>query len=324
MFLKKRYSKKQIWALGMLLLLGALFFKNGFTCVAQAEKIFGVSEQKSIFLSDGGLVYETFSKAKSVEEFLKEQKIAISEYDMVHPRLEEKIYSGSRVIIQRAKKIIIKEGGKIEERYTLQKTIEQAIWEDDNIELDQDDITSPMRDSLVKDKMTIVITHVLIKEETKNLGIDFKTVSNEDDKLGWRIKKVTQKGEKGIKEVKYRVVYNDGKEIARKILESNVAKEPVNEIVTQGTYVKLGKAARGAGTWYAFKGGLFAASRTIARGSYAKVTNMDNGQSVIVQINDYGPQGAGRIIDLDKVAFAKLADLGVGVLNSVKVEQVLN
>ena len=87
--------------------------------------------------------------------------------------------------------------------------------------------------------------------------------------------------------------------------------------------MKLGKAAKGQGTWYAFKGGLFAASTTLPRGSYAKVTNTENGESVVVQINDYGPQGKGRIIDLDKVAFEKIASLGAGVIG-VKVEQVLN
>ena len=171
--------------------------------------------------------------------------------------------------------------------------------------------------------MVITVIHVLIKEEIKQESIDFKTISNEDDKLGWRIKKVTQKGEKGINEVKYKVVYYDGKEISRKILEQNKTKDPTPEIITQGTYMKLGKAAKGQGTWYAFKGGLFAASTTLPRGSYAKVTNTENGESVVVQINDYGPQGKGRIIDLDKVAFEKIASLGAGVIG-VKVEQVLN
>ena len=58
-------------------------------------------------------------------------------------------------------------------------------------------------------------------------------------------------------------------------------------------------------------------------GSYAKVTNTANGKSVIVQINDRGPFGPGRIIDLDKVAFAKIASIGAGVIG-VKVEEVLN
>ena len=281
------------------------------------------SDQKEIELSDSKMVFDLISKAKTVGDFLNEQKIILGENDLILPDKNEKLFSGTHVIILRAKKITIKEADKTTQAFTLLDTVEQAVSENKNIKLSDDDITNPPRQSLIKDGMSIAVIHVVIKEETKNQDIDFKTISNEDDKLGWRIKKVTQKGIKGIREIKYKVVYHDNKEISRKVLESNVVKEPTEEIVTQGTYMKLGKANEGQGTWYAFKGGLFAASTTLPRGAYAKVTNTENGESVVVQINDYGPQGKGRIIDLDKVAFEKIASLGAGVIG-VKVEQVLN
>lgn len=305
----------------IIFLLFFIFVVTPFYSVA-AEREFN-SQQKNIKLQDNGLMFEIVSNVQTVEDFLNEQKIDLGSNDVILPEKNEKIFSGTRIIILRAKKITIKEAKKTFETYTLQNTVEQAIWENKDIAFSEDDIAKPARNVLLTDKMIITVTHVLIKEETKQEGIDFKTISNEDDKLGWRIKKVTQKGEKGINEVKYKVVYYDGKEISRKVLEKNKIKDPTTEIVTQGTYMKTGKAKTGQGTWYAFKGGLFAASTTLPRGSYAKVTNTENGKSVIVQINDYGPQGKGRIIDLDKVAFEKIASLGAGVIG-VKVEQVLN
>ncbi|MCX6765464.1 MAG: septal ring lytic transglycosylase RlpA family protein [Candidatus Moranbacteria bacterium] len=94
-------------------------------------------------------------------------------------------------------------------------------------------------------------------------------------------------------------------------------------MVVQGTYVKVGKSHTGTATWYSFRGGLFAASPWLPIGSYARVTNKENGKQIIVKINDRGPFGDGRIIDLDKVAFAKIAPLGQGVI-SVKVEEIIN
>ena len=281
------------------------------------------SDQKEIVLRDGNIVFELKSKAKTVEDFLNEQKITLKENDLIIPGRNEKIFSGAHIIIIHAKNVTIKEADKKTQTYSLSDTVEQAVWENKNIKLSDDDITTPSRQTLIKNGMEITVIHVVIKEETKKQDIDFKTISNEDDKLGWRIKKVTQKGIKGTREIKYKVVYHDNKEISRKVLESNIVKDPTDEIVTQGTYMKLGKANKGQGTWYAFKGGLFAASTTLPRGAYAKVTNTENGESVVVQINDYGPQGKGRIIDLDKVAFEKIASLGAGVIG-VKVEQVLN
>lgn len=313
----KLSSKKR----NIIFLLFFIFVATPF-CSQAAEREF-VSQQKNIKLEDNGLMFEIVSGVQTVGDFLDEQKIHLGSNDVVLPGKNEKIFSGTRIIILRAKKITIKEAKKTFETYTFQNTVEQAIWENKDINFSEDDIAKPARNVLLKDEMIITVIHVLIKEETKQESIDFKTVSNEDDKLGWRIKKVTQKGEKGINEVRYKVVYYDGKEISRKILEKNKIKDPVDEIATQGTYMKTGKAKIGQGTWYAFKGGLFAASTTLPRGSYAKVTNTENGKSVVVQINDYGPQGKGRIIDLDKVAFAKIASLGAGVIG-VKVEQILN
>ena len=102
-----------------------------------------------------------------------------------------------------------------------------------------------------------------------------------------------------------------------------MTKEPTKEIVTQGTYVKIGKSHRGAASWYAWTGTMAAANPWLPMGSYVRVTNMDNGKSVIVKINDRGPFVPGRIIDPDKVAFQKIASIGAGVIN-VKMEEITN
>ena len=122
-------------------------------------------------------------------------------------------------------------------------------------------------------------------------------------------------------EVNYKITYKDGKEISRVALSKTIAREPIPEIITQGTYIKFGKTHSGLGTWYAWKGGLYAASPWLPMGSYVKVTNRANGKSVIVEINDRGPLGKNRIIDLDKVAFEKIASIGAGIID-IKVEEI--
>ncbi len=93
--------------------------------------------------------------------------------------------------------------------------------------------------------------------------------------------------------------------------------------------------ARGLASWYGRKfhgkptssGELYdmyamtAAHRTLPIPSYARVTNIANGRSVIVRINDRGPFHPDRIIDLSYVAAYKLGLLGnVGM---VEVERIL-
>ncbi len=63
-----------------------------------------------------------------------------------------------------------------------------------------------------------------------------------------------------------------------------------------------------------------AAHPTLPLPSYARVTNLENGKSVVVRVNDRGPFHPGRIIDLSYTAAYKL-DILKGV-TSVEVESV--
>lgn len=78
----------------------------------------------------------------------------------------------------------------------------------------------------------------------------------------------------------------------------------------------------GKASWYAYKGGNFAASPDFPKGSMLRVFNTDNDKFVDVKINDFGPERnlhPDRVIDLDKIAFSKIASLGAGIIN-VRVE----
>jgi len=96
-----------------------------------------------------------------------------------------------------------------------------------------------------------------------------------------------------------------------------------------------GYRAEGAASWYgdAFHGRLTAngevydmthltaAHPTMPLPSYARVTNLENGSSVIVRVNDRGPFEKGRVIDLSKRA-AQLLDYADSGVAPVRVEYV--
>lgn len=64
-----------------------------------------------------------------------------------------------------------------------------------------------------------------------------------------------------------------------------------------------------------------AAHRTLPLGSQVRVTNIGNGKSVVVRINDRGPSVRGRIIDLSRSAFASIGDPAAGLLH-VRIEVI--
>jgi len=84
----------------------------------------------------------------------------------------------------------------------------------------------------------------------------------------------------------------------------------------------------GTASWYDYKLGnkqwsidhATAASRDLPRYTHWKVTNLANGKSVVVYINDFGPEAwTGREIDLSSYAFSQIGSLKSGLIE-VKIE----
>ncbi len=84
------------------------------------------------------------------------------------------------------------------------------------------------------------------------------------------------------------------------------------------SHMTVGKAS-----WYNYKGGLFAASPNFPKGARLRVFNLDNPSKFVdVVVNDYGPDRnlhPDRVVDLDKVAFKRIAPTSQGMVR-VRVE----
>lgn len=115
------------------------------------------------------------------------------------------------------------------------------------------------------------------------------------------------------------------------IVEPTITDEPRSPIGNRSPYTVLGKqyrvmdrvdgyVERGTASYYGakFHGrrtsnqevydmyAFTAAHKSLPLPSFARVTNLDNGQSVVVRVNDRGPFHEGRVIDLSYAAAVKL------------------
>lgn len=59
---------------------------------------------------------------------------------------------------------------------------------------------------------------------------------------------------------------------------------------------------------------LTAAHKTLPFGTKVKITNKNNGKSVIVEVNDRGPFIKSRVFDLSKAAFAEIGNINQGIM----------
>lgn len=301
-----------------LILLG---WKAGAFWIFKKEPL-NFSGEKMLSINDNGFQFLVNAKAGTVGELFGQTNVEIGQKDVVFPPQDAKLMPGMKIVITRALPVTIEADGRDWEHFTFKHTIDDVLREA-GITLSHLDKTSPNKDSGVEKNMQIMVTRINVEEVTKTEPIEFETVEKEDKKLRWRKKKIEQAGENGTKEVVYEITYKNGEQVSKEKLSSTIIEKPTVEIVRIGTKVEVGKSKVGIASWYAYTGTMACASRMFPRGTWLRVTNRENGKQVFVQVNDYGPQrGTGKMIDLDSVAFKKIAPLGKGVIE-VKAEEIL-
>ena len=125
---------------------------------------------------------------------------------------------------------------------------------------------------------------------------------------------MAREGVDGVMLERYRVRVVNGEVVARSLLERRVLREAVAATRLLGREAQGHGSQVGEASWYSFApgDGLTAAHPSLPFGTVVTVTNLENGQSVQVVINDRGPFG-GRVIDLSDEAFARIAPLSQGV-----------
>lgn len=159
-------------------------------------------ENVKITLANGYEMTVLTSKTK-VSDILADNGIILSEDEKVAPGLEEEITEGKTIAIT-SKSV---------------QEIQVAKISEEGVQVSIDDLL----------KNYAPITEKIIVEQ---VVIPFETVTKDSSSGSEETKnKVLQQGEDGIKEVTYKVKYQNDSEIERTVISENIIKEPVNKIV---------------------------------------------------------------------------------------------
>ncbi|MBD3300729.1 MAG: DUF348 domain-containing protein [Candidatus Moranbacteria bacterium] len=278
-------------------------------------------KDKKVTLFFNQKVIHLITQQDKVVDLISELNIEINQEDYVFPNIEDRVKNNMVLVINKRNKYLVLDANEEIEHKTYSIKVKDVLQEI-GINLNSSDQVEPALEEILANGDEIVITRIETEEVVETEIIPFETVEKKDEDLDYGQVKVKQEGKNGKKEVKYSITYKNGEIENKEILETKIVLEPEEKIVVKGTKVRLGKAVKGTATWYAYTGTMACASRDYPKGTELKVTNLENGKSVVVVVNDYGPmEYTGHIIDLDKVAFAKIANLGQGVIR-VKIEKL--
>jgi uncharacterized protein YabE (DUF348 family) len=177
------------------------------------------------------------------------------------------------------------------------------------IVLRKDDRVQPALGTALANGAEIVVTRVDVRQSVQEEDVPYGTETVYSREYIEGSRHVRTAGVPGLIRATYEVRVENGQEVARKLVDRQVIRAPEDQVVVVGT--RPPQVQSGEASWYD-RSGLVAAHPSLPMGTDVTVTNLANGRSVTVVINDRGPFVSGRIIDLSDDAFGRIASLSSG------------
>jgi rare lipoprotein A len=194
------------------------------------------------------------------------------------------------------------------------------------IQPDADDRVVPPPNTPLHEGMTVRFDSVESAVRQTSVAIPFPVTTDYTSSMTPGHVRVLRAGSPGIAIDTVRVTTVNGVVARRTVLDQDLVTPPVPEhrlsapySMSDGTLTEPGTGGTsqtGAASWYDPPWtGLTAAHPWLPFGTHVTVTDAATGRSVTVVIDDRGPFGEGRVIDLSPEAFQQLAPLGRGILH---------
>ncbi len=202
------------------------------------------------------------------------------------------------------------------------------------VAVDADDQVSAGLADYVKDGQTLTVNIVETKQVTETVAVPFTNTDTDDATLATGTKKIKTKGVAGSAVEVRNITTVNGEITVNDLVSSTQTKAPVTQVTLVGTAaVAVAAAASGdpvtggttcGASFYTdtatasgipfSAGALTAAHKTLPFGTKIRVTNVANGQTVVVTITDRGPYVGGRCLDLTPAAFNAIGNTSSGVM----------
>ena len=179
---------------------------------------------------------------------------------------------------------------------------------------DRDDRVLPSPRTPLKEGMRVRYDAIAFRTRDVRVPIPYTTYTRPSDTLSPGEVRVERSGVDGVMVERTQIKFVNGEAVATVVLSRTILQEAIAARRLVGREHQTEDIQVGEASWYSFApgSGFTAAHPWLPFGTVVTVTNVANGESVQVVINDRGPFG-GRIIDLSNEAFARIAPLSQGV-----------
>jgi uncharacterized protein YabE (DUF348 family) len=270
---------------------------------------------KDVIILLNGKPRRIVTTALSVQELLADLRLRHSLLDYVSASRSARIDDGMELVYREAVAVLVRHDGLADQIITNAPDVSTLLREM-GLRLGRRDVLRPGPKTYPTDGMTVTVTRIAERREDVRDEIPYATEYRQDPNMAQGTRRTVLPGVPGVRVTHYVTTYADGKPVSRRMLGSQVVREPVTQIVAVGAGSSCtcdAGSETGDASWYGHSG-LTAAHPWLPFGTVVRVTNLATGAWVDVTINDRGPYVRGRIIDLSQSAFSRIASTSEGVI----------
>jgi uncharacterized protein YabE (DUF348 family) len=277
------------------------------TSLADGMKIEVLQAKEITLLTEGAPARTVFVTGQTVQDVLEQVNLRAAG-GVLEPSRGAAIQDGD--VIEYRPSVAVRLTVDAKTRELITNTADVGYLLDSmGIVLRKDDRVEPPLGTSLTNGSEIVVTRVDVRQTVVEEEVPYGTETLYSREYVEGSRHVKTAGTPGIIRATYEVRVENGNEVARKLLDREVVRAPQDQVVVVGT--RPPAVQSGVASWYE-RSGLVAAHPSLPMGTDVTVTNLANGRSVTVVINDRGPFVDGRIIDLSDDAFGRIASLSSG------------
>ncbi|SFB31540.1 Uncharacterized conserved protein YabE, contains G5 and tandem DUF348 domains [Lentibacillus halodurans] len=178
-----------------------------------------------------------YTTADTIEEFLTEAGISVSEHDDTSHEKDASIEGSMTYTIDKAFEVTINDGGEETDVWTTGGKVADILKAND-FSWDDSDKLKPGEEKEVNKDTPITITRVdKVTDEVKET-IDYQVEERKDDNLEKGKEKVIAEGQEGVLIKTFEIKKENGEEVSRELIEEEVKQESKKRIVAIGTKEK--------------------------------------------------------------------------------------
>jgi uncharacterized protein YabE (DUF348 family) len=181
----------------------------------------------------GGPPFTIYTTAPTIGEALLREEVTLYLGDYVRPSLGSPVQAGLRVYIQRSKPVLVTADRRTMRTRTRGRTVGDTLVELGIMVAGSDRVTPALAEPVV-DNTQIKVVRVLETMFVEREPIPFQAILVSDDALELDQQRLEQQGQAGEYRRRFKLVFEDGAEVARTLTDDWVAAQPITQVVAYG------------------------------------------------------------------------------------------